>query len=148
MCLAIGPISTVILRFGVASRLQVGHNVVPPVRGHCPQADGGQRLRYRLVSRFVYVRRYHAVVVSAGNFTSGSDLNLILAKNNRLEFYVVTPEGLRPLKEICIYGKVCVMKFFRPKVCFPQIMERLWKYFDSVLYLLGREERLFVHPHR
>ncbi|XP_059472612.1 DNA damage-binding protein 1 [Neocloeon triangulifer] len=50
-----------------------------------------------------------------GNFTSPTDLNLILAKNNRLEFYVVTPEGLRALKEICIYGKVCVMKFFRPK---------------------------------
>jgi hypothetical protein len=52
----------------------------------------------------------------AGNFTSQKDLNLILAKNNRLEIYIVTPEGLRPLKEIGLYGKVAVMKFFRPPV--------------------------------
>ncbi|KAG8227614.1 hypothetical protein J437_LFUL011164 [Ladona fulva] len=49
-----------------------------------------------------------------GNFTSPSDLNLILAKNTRLEIYLVTPEGLRPLKEVGLYGKVAVMKFFRP----------------------------------
>ncbi|PSN48913.1 hypothetical protein C0J52_03484 [Blattella germanica] len=49
-----------------------------------------------------------------GNFTSPSDLNLILAKNTRLEIYLVTPEGLRPIKEVGLYGKVSVMKFFRP----------------------------------
>ena len=52
----------------------------------------------------------------AGNFTSPDDLNLILAKNTRLEIYLVTPEGLRPLKEVGLYGKVAVMKFFRPPV--------------------------------
>ena len=51
-----------------------------------------------------------------GNFTSGKDLNLILAKNNRLEIYLVTPEGLRAIKEIGIYGKISVMKLFRPPV--------------------------------
>lgn len=51
-----------------------------------------------------------------GNFTSPSDLNLIVAKNSRLEIYLVTPEGLRPLKEIGLYGKVAVMKLFRPQV--------------------------------
>lgn len=51
-----------------------------------------------------------------GNFTSPSDLNLILAKNTRIEIHLVTPEGLRPLKEIGLYGKVAVMKFFRPLV--------------------------------
>ncbi|GLV40180.1 piccolo [Carabus blaptoides fortunei] len=50
-----------------------------------------------------------------GNFTSPSDLNLIVAKNTRLEIYLVTPEGLRPLKEIGLYGKVAVMKLFRPQ---------------------------------
>lgn len=52
----------------------------------------------------------------AGNFTSPTDLNLILAKNVRLEIYLVTPEGLRPLKEVGIYGKIAVIKFFRPPV--------------------------------
>ncbi|XP_049788661.1 DNA damage-binding protein 1 [Schistocerca nitens] len=66
---------------------------------------------------------YHYVVTAhkptavtacvTGNFTSPSDLNLILAKNTRLEIYLVTPEGLRPLKEVGLYGKVAVMKFFR-----------------------------------
>jgi hypothetical protein len=53
-----------------------------------------------------------------GNFTSATDLNLILAKNMRLEIYLVTPEGLRPLKEVGIYGKIAVVKFFRPQVSF------------------------------
>ncbi|RZF44982.1 hypothetical protein LSTR_LSTR001943 [Laodelphax striatellus] len=49
-----------------------------------------------------------------GNFTSPTDLNLILAKNTRIEIQLVTPEGLRPLREIGLYGRVAVMKFFRP----------------------------------
>lgn len=52
----------------------------------------------------------------AGNFTSETDLNLIVAKNSRLEIYLVTPEGLRPMKEIGIYGKIAVLKLFRPQV--------------------------------
>ncbi|XP_012942382.1 DNA damage-binding protein 1 isoform X2 [Aplysia californica] len=49
-----------------------------------------------------------------GHFTSPSDLNLIIAKNTRIEIYVVTPEGLRPIKEIMIYGKIAVIELFRP----------------------------------
>lgn len=52
----------------------------------------------------------------SGNFTSSTDLNLIVAKNSRLEIYLVTPEGLRSLKEIGINGKIAVMKHFRPIV--------------------------------
>lgn len=51
---------------------------------------------------------------ATGNFTSPDDLNLILAKNTRLEIYVVSPEGLRPIKEIGIYGRISIMKLFRP----------------------------------
>ncbi|GFR76073.1 DNA damage-binding protein 1, partial [Elysia marginata] len=49
-----------------------------------------------------------------GHFTSPNDLNLIIAKNTRLEIYVVTPEGLRPIKEIMIYGRISVIELFRP----------------------------------
>uniref|UniRef100_A0A0B7AQY1 DNA damage-binding protein 1 n=1 Tax=Arion vulgaris TaxID=1028688 RepID=A0A0B7AQY1_9EUPU len=49
-----------------------------------------------------------------GNFTSPTDLNLIIAKNTRVEIYVVTPEGLRPIKEIMIYGRIAVIELFRP----------------------------------
>ncbi|KAI4468317.1 dna repair/rna processing cpsf family [Holotrichia oblita] len=48
-----------------------------------------------------------------GNFTSPTDINLIVAKNTRLEIYLVTPEGLKPVKEVTLYGKVAVMKLFR-----------------------------------
>lgn len=55
-----------------------------------------------------------------GHFTSAEDLNLLIAKNTRLEIYVVTAEGLRPVKEVGMYGKIAVMELFRPKVqiCF------------------------------
>uniref|UniRef100_A0A8B9LRQ7 DNA damage-binding protein 1 n=1 Tax=Astyanax mexicanus TaxID=7994 RepID=A0A8B9LRQ7_ASTMX len=44
-----------------------------------------------------------------------SYLNLLIAKNTRLEIYVVTAEGLRPVKEVGMYGKIAVMELFRPK---------------------------------
>lgn len=50
----------------------------------------------------------------AGNFTSPLEKNLILSKNNKLEIYLVTKDGVKPLKEINIYGQVAVMKLFRP----------------------------------
>ncbi len=59
---------------------------------------------------------------SSGNFTSPNDLNLIIAKNTRLEIYLVTPEGLRPVKEIGIYGKISVMELFRPPVRCPSMV--------------------------
>lgn len=48
-----------------------------------------------------------------GNFTSPTDLNLLIAKSTRIEIYLVTAEGLRPIKEISIYGRVTIMKLFR-----------------------------------
>ncbi|XP_017040124.2 DNA damage-binding protein 1 isoform X1 [Drosophila ficusphila] len=54
------------------------------------------------------------VACLTGNFTSPTDLNLIIARNNQVEIDLVTPEGLRPLKEININGTIAVMKHFRP----------------------------------
>jgi len=51
---------------------------------------------------------------ATGNFTSHDDLNLLIAKNTRLEVYSVTPEGLRPLKEMSVYGRISVLQLFRP----------------------------------
>lgn len=50
---------------------------------------------------------------ATGNFTSPTDLNLIVAKSCRLEVFLVTPEGLQPVTEVVIYGTVAVMKLFR-----------------------------------
>lgn len=37
-----------------------------------------------------------------------------MAKNSRLEIYLVTPEGLRPLKEVGVNGRIAALKHFRP----------------------------------
>ncbi|KAK9499626.1 hypothetical protein O3M35_002639 [Rhynocoris fuscipes] len=51
----------------------------------------------------------------SGHFTSEIDLNLIVAKNSRLEIFLVTPEGLSQMEEVKIYGKIAVMLLFRPQ---------------------------------
>ncbi|KXJ05934.1 DNA damage-binding protein 1, partial [Exaiptasia diaphana] len=55
----------------------------------------------------------NAVVV--GNFTGPDDLNLVIAKSTRIEIHLVTPEGLRPVLDVGIYGKVTIMELFRPQ---------------------------------
>lgn len=62
------------------------------------------------------------VLFLSGHFTSAEDLNLLIAKNTRLEIYVVTAEGLRPVKEVGMYGKIAVMELFRPKVDVVQLV--------------------------
>ena len=66
-----------------------------------------------------------------GNFTAADDLNLIIAKNTRLEIHVVTPEGLRPHLDIGIYGRISVMELFRPAVSFTVLL-----YYLCVLVLV------------
>ncbi|PFX32002.1 DNA damage-binding protein 1 [Stylophora pistillata] len=68
-----------------------------------------------------------------GNFTAPDDLNLIIAKNTRLEIHVVTPEGLRPHLDIGIYGRISVMELFRP-VNEPQ----------DLLFILTARYRVFI----
>lgn len=50
------------------------------------------------------------------NFTSPTDRNLLVARFNRIDVSLVTEEGLQPIKEIALYGKIEIMKVFRPKV--------------------------------
>ncbi|VDN05556.1 unnamed protein product [Thelazia callipaeda] len=52
----------------------------------------------------------HAVV---GNFLSPTELTLVLAKTNRVELLLVTPEGLKPHTDCSVYGRIAVMKLFR-----------------------------------
>jgi len=48
-----------------------------------------------------------------GNFTSASDNNLIVSKCNRLVIYLLTPEGLQPVLDTTIYGRIATMEMFR-----------------------------------
>lgn len=66
----------------------------------------------------------------SGNLTSPTDLNLLVAKVSRLEMYLVTPEGLRPMKEVGLYGRVAKMKLFRPPVSISRLS------IDLVCYVL------------
>lgn len=50
-----------------------------------------------------------------GNFTAPDHLNLILAKCNRLEIHRLTPEGLEPVLDVPIYGRICTLDLYRPR---------------------------------
>ena len=43
-----------------------------------------------------------------------SELNLIVAKTTRVEINLLTPEGLQPMLDVPIYGRVACMELFRP----------------------------------
>ncbi|PRP85120.1 hypothetical protein PROFUN_07191 [Planoprotostelium fungivorum] len=53
----------------------------------------------------------HATV---GNFTKSTEMNLIISKNSRIEIHLLTPDGLQPLLDIGIYGRISSLKLFRP----------------------------------
>lgn len=49
-----------------------------------------------------------------GNFTSPEDINLITAKLSRIEISKITPDGLKPMQEVGVYGRIEALKLFRP----------------------------------
>jgi len=51
-----------------------------------------------------------------GHFTGPNDLNLIIAKNNKLEVHLVTPTGLQPKLDVNVFGRISSLQLFRPMV--------------------------------
>eukprot|EP00111_Clytia_hemisphaerica_P011207 TCONS_00032834-protein len=49
-----------------------------------------------------------------GHFTGPNDLNLIIAKNNKLEVHLVTPAGLQSKLDLSVYGRISALQLFRP----------------------------------
>lgn len=49
-----------------------------------------------------------------GNFTGPNDINLITAKLSRIEISKITPDGLKPMQEVGVYGRIDSLKLFRP----------------------------------
>lgn len=49
-----------------------------------------------------------------GNFTGPDHINLITAKLSRIEITRVTPEGLKLMQEVGVYGRIEALKLFRP----------------------------------
>lgn len=54
----------------------------------------------------------HAAV---GNFTSASELNLVLAKTSRIEISTVTADGLVPLFDVPVNGRIGALELVRLK---------------------------------
>mmetsp|Transcript_63382 Transcript_63382/g.200458 ORF Transcript_63382/g.200458 Transcript_63382/m.200458 type:complete len:1099 (-) Transcript_63382:192-3488(-) len=52
---------------------------------------------------------------AVGHFTSPVDRNLIIAKCTRIEIHMLTPDGLQPLMDVPIYGRISTLELFRPK---------------------------------
>lgn len=53
----------------------------------------------------------HSVV---GHFTSPSTLNLIISKTTRIEVHSITPDGLQPMLDFGIYGRISSLQLYRP----------------------------------
>ncbi|TYH85796.1 hypothetical protein ES332_D02G293700v1 [Gossypium tomentosum] len=49
-----------------------------------------------------------------GNFTSPQELNLIVAKCARIEIHLLTAQGLQPMLDVPIYGRIATLELFRP----------------------------------
>ncbi|KAM0921927.1 hypothetical protein ACQ4PT_006526 [Festuca glaucescens] len=49
-----------------------------------------------------------------GNFTGPHQLNLIVAKCTRIEIHLLTPQGLQPMLDAPIYGRIATIELFRP----------------------------------
>ena len=52
----------------------------------------------------------------AGHFTSADTFNVLLGKGNRIEIHSVSPEGLKPVLDVPMYGQLSYMELFRTKV--------------------------------
>lgn len=50
----------------------------------------------------------------AGNFTSPNDRNLIIGKCTLIEIHKITEEGVQPILEVPIYGRIASMEMFKP----------------------------------
>eukprot|EP00250_Pteridium_aquilinum_P005894 c15914_g1_i1 orf=464-3730(-) len=49
-----------------------------------------------------------------GNFTGAQELNLIIAKCTRIEIHLLTPQGLQPMLDVPIYGRIATLELFKP----------------------------------
>ncbi|CAI2350768.1 unnamed protein product [Caenorhabditis sp. 36 PRJEB53466] len=68
------------------------------------------------ISYFVSAKKASVVVESVvGNFTGHESVNLIVARGNRIEVQLVSPEGLKNVCEIPIYGQVLTIALVKGK---------------------------------
>lgn len=49
-----------------------------------------------------------------GNFTGPNDINLITSKLSRIEIFKITPNGLKSIQEVGVFGRIEALQLFRP----------------------------------
>ncbi len=49
-----------------------------------------------------------------GNFTGVDDINLVVVKCTRIEIYLLTADGLQPVADVPIYGRIATLELYRP----------------------------------
>jgi len=49
---------------------------------------------------------------AVGHFTSTTDLNLIIVKNSRIEIHLMTHDGLQPMLDVGVYGRLATVRLF------------------------------------
>ena len=95
----------------------------------------------------VTVQRPTAVTgLATGHFTSSNDFNLILAKNTHIEIYIIGSEGLKLVKDVCIYGEITILKCFRLPVSEQASIRTKRRNSRCALYL-EYEQRYFIYFH-
>lgn len=48
-----------------------------------------------------------------GNFRTETELDMIISRVNRIEHFLVTEEGLKPYREIPVFGRIATLNSFR-----------------------------------
>ena len=48
------------------------------------------------------------------SFTGSRAKNLIVAKSNRVEIHDISADGLSPVLEFSVYGRICTLSYYRP----------------------------------
>ncbi|EYB86908.1 hypothetical protein Y032_0271g887 [Ancylostoma ceylanicum] len=73
--------------------------------------------RHWMALNYIVSAKKASVVTDAvvGNFTGDEDMNLILAKVNRLEIVKVASDGLKVVQEVPVFGRIETIRLFRPK---------------------------------
>ncbi|KAI1706295.1 mono-functional DNA-alkylating methyl methanesulfonate n-term domain-containing protein [Ditylenchus destructor] len=82
--------------------------------GSLPNPSGALNTR-QSANNYIVSAQKPTVVNAAvvGNFRNETELDLVLAKVNRIECLLVTAEGLKPHREVPIYGRIATVVAFR-----------------------------------
>jgi len=84
--------------------------------------------------------------LATGYFTSSTEFNLIVAKNTHFEIYTIGSEGLKLAKDVCIYGRIKILKCFRLSVI---EFVNIFLLIDLFLFVkIEYEQRCFIYFNR